>query len=211
VSHRGLVSRILAPGCFGADLDDVGQDIPLHPQEAAYVGSAAPKRQRDFLLGRACARAALLQVGLAEQAIPMETDGAPVWPQGLVGSITHTRGYAAALVAPDDRFLAAGIDAERIGGVTEALMPRLFGAAERDWLMALEAEKRAAALTVFFSAKEAFYKAFSSRTASLLVFRDIHIDLQDDGFVARHGDRVARGRWAVQGDLAVTALTVAAS
>jgi phosphopantetheine--protein transferase-like protein len=136
--------------------------------------------------------------------IPIGTAGAPVWPAGIAGSITHTRGYAAALVAPQDRFHAVGIDAERIGGVTEALLPRLFGAAEQEWLMALNAEKRAVAMTVFFSAKEAFYKAFGAQAR--LSFLDIHVAMRGDGFTVRHADRLAQGRLAVQGDLVVTAV-----
>lgn len=180
----------------------MGQDVPLRPLEAVHVASAAPKRQRDFALGRFCAHAALVQMGRDEPVIPVGPGGAPVWPAGIVGSITHTRGYAAALVAPQDRFHAVGIDAERIGGVTEALMPRLFGAAEQEWLMALDAKKRVVAMTLFFSAKEAFYKAFRAQTR--LSFKDIQIEMQGDGFVARHADQLAQGRLAVQGDLVVT-------
>jgi 4'-phosphopantetheinyl transferase EntD len=197
-----LISRVLVPGCFGADVEDRSQDVPLLPLEAIHVASAAPKRQRDFALGRFCAHAGLVQMGRDEPVIPVGPGGAPVWPAGIVGSITHTRGYAAALVAPQDCFHAIGMDAERIGGVTEALFPRLFGAAEQEWLMALNVEKRAVAMTVFFSAKESFYKAFGAKAR--LSFRDIHVEMQGDGFIARHADRLAQGRLAVRGDLVVT-------
>jgi 4'-phosphopantetheinyl transferase EntD len=201
-----LISHVLLPGCFGADVADVGQDVPLRPLEAVHVAVAAPTRQRDFALGRFCAHAALVQMGRDEPEISIGTAGAPVWPMGIVGSITHTGGYAAALVAPQGRFQAIGIDSERIGGVTEALMPRLFSAAEQEWLMALDAQKRAIALTLFFSAKESFYKAFGEGHLS---FRDIHIEmLGDNGFAARHGGRTVQGRLAVQGDLVVTAVIV---
>lgn len=201
-----LIAHVLLPGCFGVDVEDVGQDVPLRPLEAVHVAGAAPRRQRDFALGRFCAHAALVQMGRDEAAISIGAAGAPVWPAGIAGSITHTGGYAAALVAPQGRFQAIGIDAERIGGVTEALMPRLFSAAEQEWLMALDAQKRAAALTVFFSAKESFYKAFGEGRLS---FRDIHIEMQgEDRFIARHPDRIVQGHVAVQGDLAVTAVIV---
>lgn len=200
------VSRLLMPGCFGMGVDDAGQDIPPHPLEAGYVASAAPKRRRDFALGRFCAHEALVQMGRDEPAIPIGASGAPVWPAGIVGSITHTQGYAAAVVAARNRFQAIGIDAERIGGVTEALMPRLFGPAEQQWLMMLEAERRITALTVLFSAKEAFYKAFSGQTSDRLSFKNIHIEMQGDGFIACHANRVAQGRVAIEGDLVVTAV-----
>jgi phosphopantetheine--protein transferase-like protein len=205
------IAQLLAPGCFGTDMEDTGQDVSLCPLDAGFIESAAPKRRRDFALGRFCAHAALVQMGRDEPAIPIGTAGAPVWPTGIIGSITHTRGYAAAAVASQERFLAVGIDAERIGGVTEALMPRLFGPAERDWLMAQDAGKRASLLTIFFSAKEAFFKAFGAQMENRLAFRDIHIVLRDGGFTVRHGGRVAQGRLSVQGDLVVTAVIVPAS
>jgi 4'-phosphopantetheinyl transferase EntD len=196
------------PCCIGAEVKDAGQDVPVRSLEAAYVGNAAPKRQRDFALGRFCAHQALARMGRDEPVISIGDNGAPVWPAGIVGSITHTNGYAAALVAWQDAYQAIGIDAERIGGVTEALMPRLFGPVEQEWLMAQDAKKRAAALTIFFSAKEAFYKAFGGETAGRLSFKDIHIEMQGDCFIARHAGRIAQGRLAVQGDLVVTAVIV---
>lgn len=203
-----LVSQLLASGCFGAEVEDTGQDIPLHPLEAVMVEGAGPKRRRDFALGRFCAHAALAQMKRDVPAIAIGVAGAPAWPAGVLGSISHTRGYAAAFVAPQERLLAVGIDAERIGGVTEALMPRLFGAGERDWLLAQDADRRAALLTLFFSAKEAFYKALAGQTANRLSFKDIQVEMQGDGFTARHEDRMAQGRLAVRGDLVVTAVTV---
>jgi len=199
-----LIAHILMPGSFGADVVDDGQDVRLCSLEAVHVASAAPKRQRDFTLGRFCAHRALAQMGRDAAAIPVGDAGAPVWPAGIVGSITHTSGYAAAMVASRDVVQSIGIDAERIGGVTEALMPRLFAPAEREWLMAQDAQARPTALTVFFSAKEAFFKAFASRMANRLSFRDIHVEMRDGGFVARHEDRIAQGRVAVRGDLVVT-------
>jgi 4'-phosphopantetheinyl transferase EntD len=203
-----LISHVLMPGCFSAEVEDAGQDVPIRSLEVSCVETAAPKRQRDFALGRFCAHEALAQMGLDEPAISIGENGAPVWPTGIVGSITHTDGYAAALVGSKEKFQAIGIDAERIGGVTEALMPRLFGTVERDWLMLLDAQKRGAALTIFFSAKESFYKAFGAQTASRLSFKDIHIEMQGDCFTARHASRIAQGRLVIQDDLVVTAVIV---
>ena len=95
----GLLPVLLAPGIFGAEMEDVGQPVPLHPQEEELVAQAAPKRRRDFALGRACARAALSDLGQPDAVIGQGENGAPLWPAGVVGSITHTKGYAAALVA----------------------------------------------------------------------------------------------------------------
>jgi 4'-phosphopantetheinyl transferase EntD len=117
-----------------------------------------------------------------------------------LGSITHTRGYAAALAGRANRFSGLGVDAERIGGVTPKLWPRLFNAAEQAQL--IERADADVAATLLFSAKESSFKAWRLRGA--LTFRDIHINLLDGSFTADHAGQTLRGRFAVQGDLVLT-------
>jgi 4'-phosphopantetheinyl transferase EntD len=199
----GLVARLLVPGIFGAEMDDTGQPVALHPEEEPFVARAAPKRRRDFALGRACARVALAGLGHGDAAIGMGEGGAPLWPQGILGSITHTSFYAAALAADARLFSGIGVDAERVGGVTQDLWPRLFDAAERDHLMELDGASRAILATMIFSAKEASYKAWMMKGA--LAFRDIHVAPDEGGFIATRSGETLRGRTIVEGDLVLTA------
>ena len=199
-----LISRILAPGLFGAEMLDADQPVFLSPQEDALVAKAAPKRRREFALGRACARAALAALDHGDAVIGRHDNGAPYWPDGVVGSITHTSGYAAALVADAARFSGVGLDAERVGGVTSNLWPRLFDADECDVLERLDEQGRKLAATLFFSAKEASYKAWEMKTA--LPFREIHVTRgEGGGFTAAWSDEILKGRFAVQDDLLLAA------
>ena len=202
-----LGAHILPPGIWASETEDRGQSVPLHPGEEALVAKAGEKRRRDFALGRACARAALAQAGLFQAGgvmIARDEDGKPVWPEGFVGSITHTQGYAAALAARAADFAAVGVDAERVGGVTPELMPRLFDAAERDWLESLDAVRRPAMAAVLFSAKEACFKA--SAAGKVLAFQGIHIEVQADALVARQpGLADLQGRFAERDGLVLTA------
>jgi 4'-phosphopantetheinyl transferase EntD len=198
-----LISRILAPGIFGAEMMDAGQTVLLAPQEEALVAQAAPKRRRDFALGRACAHQALSRLGHDDLVIGRGEDGAPLWPGGVVGSITHTSGYAAALVGDARDFSGIGLDAERVGGVTQNIWPRLFGTAEQDYLEKLHDEDRKLAATLLFCAKEACYKAWRSKTT--LAFREIHIAPTQNGFTATRSDMALEGRLAVQDDLLLAA------
>jgi 4'-phosphopantetheinyl transferase EntD len=198
-----LISRILAPGVFGAEMEDVGQPVLLPPEEEILVAKAAGKRSREFALGRACARLALEQLGHHGMVIGKANDGAPCWPGGVVGSITHAKGYAAALVGDARQFSGIGVDAERLDGVTEELWPRLFDAAESRYLSSLSGAARSLAATLFFSAKESCYKAWAIKGA--LPFRDIHITMEEDGFTAAWSGRILHGRYAAEGDLMLTA------
>lgn len=195
-----MIASLLPPGLSGAELRDTGQTLAFHPGEDAIIAHAAEKRRRDFVLGRTCARAALAPLGHGEAAIGMGADGAPQWPHAILGSITHTSGYAAAVAGEENSFSGVGVDAERVGGVTPKLWPRLFNAAEQAHLAGRSDTDVAA--TLLFSAKEAAFKAWRLRGA--LAFRDIAIALQADGFTADHKGKHLRGRYAVEGDLVLT-------
>src|SRR5690606_34576098 len=129
-----LLPFVLMRGAFGSEVEDRGQPIDLHPGEAAIVAAAGEKRRRDFALGRFCAHAALMRLGRTQSVIGCDPDGSPRWPSDVRGSITHTAGYAAAIVAGRGLFAGIGVDAEHVGGVNENLWPRLFHESEREML-----------------------------------------------------------------------------
>ena len=189
----GLVVRLLAPGIFGADMDDAGQPLAPHPEEEIFVARAAPKRQRDFVLGRACARAAL--AGLEHGAAAIDRRKRRTALRRHRRSITHTGGYAAALAAEARLFSGIGVDAERVGGVTEDLWPRLFDAAERDHLMGPGEESRAVMATLFFSAGRPPSKAWRMKAR----WRSGHPYRAGRGWFYRRRRRILRGamRWKV--------------
>lgn len=209
---KGLIGRVLMPGLWGAEIHDAGQDVPLAVSEAELVSNSGPRRKRDFALGRACARAALAQAGVADVLLLRAENGAALWPRSLTGSITHTAGYAAAVVARD--FSGVGIDAEQVGGVTDALAPRLFDDRERAWLSGLAPASRPLAMTLLFSAKEAAFKARNAPADAALVFRDTHVEVQgpDGGegsfVVQRNGAADAQGLFASDGALVLTVLAL---
>ena len=199
-----LLSAVLDPGLFGAEAQDKGQPVLLPAQEQALVEKSVQKRQREFALGRACARNALQKLGHGGAVIGRAANGAPLWPQGITGSITHTRDYAAAVVGEARHFSGIGVDAERVGGVTPDLWPRLFDDAERDHLMGLGEADRGRVATLLFSAKEACYKAWGGEGP--LAFREIRVTPADGRFTALRLGEILQGRYAVDGDLIVTAV-----
>src|SRR5580692_9704966 len=78
------------PGCaVEVALVESFANAPLFPIEISVIASAAPPRMATFRAGRACARGALKELGSRNVAIPIGPSGAPIWPPGFVGSITH--------------------------------------------------------------------------------------------------------------------------
>jgi 4'-phosphopantetheinyl transferase EntD len=197
----GLLLSLLPAEVCGAELFDTGQAVPLAPEDAALMTGASEVRRRDFALGRACARAALAQAG-APPAVGRAPHGAPLWPPGFTGSITHTQGYAAAIVARTGDFTGLGVDAERMGRVGEGLHARLFGAQERAWLAG-----RPELATLLFAAKEAAFKSSNPPAGMSLDFQALHIEVDAAGGFAVRG-RPGEGRYVIGGGLALACLLV---
>lgn len=204
-----VLRAILPAGVFSAEIEDCGQVVALPEAERICILSAGEKRVRDFALGRDCAHRALQRLDMPADAILRRGDGAPVWPAGVVGSITHTRGYAAAAVAPAARFLGIGVDAERVEMLNDRVARRLFLPEELAGLEGVAPEARAAFAMMLFSAKEACFKACP---AGLVTrdFREIHILPGDGEFLANVGALQMRGRSFVRADLVVTVVAVRA-
>lgn len=165
----------------------------LLPQEAAIVARASDKRRREFTSGRECARIALGKLGVELGPILVGERGAPLWPPGIVGSITHCDGYRAAVVARTSDVTAIGLDAEPNGPLPGGVLEVVSLAAERDRLAALAdlAAERPGQPGVcwdrlLFSAKESVYKAWFPLTGSWLGFEDADVIIEPDGtFTAR--------------------------
>jgi 4'-phosphopantetheinyl transferase EntD len=170
------LSKLFPAGVVAADLRDPGDAELLLPAEARYLGRAAPKRVREFAAGRLCARRALAEFGIVDFAIEVADDRQPVWPASMVGSITHTAGFCAAVVAERGLVGTLGMDSEVVGDVNPEIWSRVCVPVERAWLLALPASQQPAAITLIFSAKEAFYKCQYPVVHEPLDFQDVRVE-----------------------------------
>jgi 4'-phosphopantetheinyl transferase EntD len=156
----------------------------LSPAERRGVSRA---RLRDTAAGRVAARAALGRAGLTAISIGRDDRGAPIWPTGIVGSITHTDALALAAVGSSDVLGAIGIDLERMRALTPAALELIACSAERARLRA--ASDPALDAVALFCAKEAFYKAQYPHTHRVLGFDAVEIVFDPPaptrGFTAR--------------------------
>ena len=195
---------------------------PIEPAEVAHVAQAVPPRRIEFATGRWCARRALRRLGVGSFVLHSGPDRAPVWPAGIVGSITHTRavpgGYCGVAVARAGDVRALGVDAERADALKEEVWPAVLTDDERRWLDGQPERHQGA--TLIFSAKECFFKAQYPLSHRFLEFHDVavDVDLGSSTFEARIiGDRPpgealtrCRGRLAYVDDLVVTGIALGA-
>jgi 4'-phosphopantetheinyl transferase EntD len=155
-----------------------GAPPPLTPEEEQALGPATSARRRaQFALGRACARAALRALGVPEPlSVGRGANRQPVWPQGIVGSITHSHDQAAAAAARGDRYRGIGIDLEQARLPSSPLLHRVCRPPERERLEALGEDRLRIAFTAVFAAKESVYKALHPLTGVYLGFQDAEIE-----------------------------------
>ncbi len=133
---------------------------PLHPLEEQYLGPNATARRRGmFTLGRAAARAALAELGVGFlEAIGRGPGGEPMWPDGVVGAISHSGELAMALVGSGADFAGIGVDLERRSpGLSERGARLVCRPTEMEWVSS--GDDGALRRTLLFSAKEAIFKA----------------------------------------------------
>ncbi len=136
-----------------------------------------------FAVGRAAAHDALAMMGWDDDPILVGLRREPVWPMGVVGSISHAWGVAVALVAPAESTDGVGIDVEAIRPIAE-LYDQVPRPEERSWLDAIvDVRERDAAVLELFSAKESIFKAFFPRVGELFGFEAASLVRSPSGFV----------------------------
>ena len=152
----------------------------LDPDEWDDILSAAPSRQREFIAGRRLVKVLADTLELSAQPLRRASDRSPLWPADRRGSLSHCTALCAAAVGRHDAVQSIGIDIEKIGRIEPKLWPTLFSKNERAYFDSLNPERLAAETTVFFSAKEAFYKCQYPLTESWVGFQDVEVTRIDD-------------------------------
>lgn len=127
----------------------------------ASIQRSVAKRQAEFLAGRFCARAALQRLTGVAVVPAIGEDRAPIWPAGLCGSITHSRGHAAAIVAHTRHWRGLGLDLENLLSDERALRlaAEILTPAELTRLADTPRKQQALLVSLTFSAKESLFKA----------------------------------------------------
>ncbi|WHM40060.1 4'-phosphopantetheinyl transferase superfamily protein [Streptomyces sp. BPTC-684] len=177
-----MIEQLVPPWARGAEaLGDPPGAAP-HPAELRFLPPGAIQgRRREFATGRACARSALAALGApASGPLPRGAHGAPVWPAGTLGSITHCDGYRAAVAARTADGLALGIDAERPRPLSERATTAIATPEELHQLRTLQRTSRGVLpwATLLFSTKEAVYKAWHPHARRPLSFRDAEVRIE---------------------------------
>jgi 4'-phosphopantetheinyl transferase EntD len=143
-------------------------------------------RRRATGAARVVARGLLGDLGGDTQApLPRSPSGAPLWPEGILGSLAHDDAFAVAAVAPGGRLIGLGIDIEPAEPLPADLVDLVLSAAEQ-----AETEGDGVKRRLVFAAKEAVYKAIHPLDGTPLEYADIEIALAEGLAALRDGRRL---------------------
>lgn len=182
-SHRALqaAARNCLPRNIGVSVTDPrAKTRQIFPEEQQAVRRAREPRLREFANGRHAARSAMLGLGMEARPVPMGQDRAPVWPEGLTGSITHDDSACVAIAATSQAFSALGADLEPDADLPPELIREVCTKGEQNWLRQQPFSEQGRYARMIFSAKECTYKCQYALSGQMLEFHDLKITLSDD-------------------------------
>jgi 4'-phosphopantetheinyl transferase EntD len=218
-----VLRTILPHGLSVVETREDVSDAVLYAEEEQVIARAVDKRRLEFTTVRHCARRAMAELGVPPAPLLPGERGEPLWPAGVVGSMTHCAGYRAAVVGLAPHVRSVGVDAEPHEPLPGGVLDTIALPAERQRHEVLRRERPDVHWDrVLFSAKESVYKTWFPLTGRWLDFEeaDIVIHPGPGSFEARllvpgrtaSGDPLTgfTGRWLVEGGLVRTAIALLA-
>lgn len=181
-----------------------GYLIPL--ADRVLVDGAAHQRRTEFIAARWCAHQALRQMQVAAASLPIGQLGQPLWPDGVIGSITHELGNCLVLVMRQQSAAGVGVDLASLEHAHQLRESGDLFMAPGESRQAWGGVDSAVSMLRHFSAKEAVVKATSAMLGRLIDPREICVDFSGGRFSARVGKQMAglSGRWSVCGGMVMS-------
>lgn len=171
-------------------------DLPLEKSLYLENQSLIPKsletaiesRKKEFVAGRLCAFKAALKLDLRLDQLKVGENREPLWPSEMVGSISHTKKMAIAIVDSAKYSRSLGIDVEEIIEENKEATIEKMVATKKDLAFLKLFSKKLEAYTVLFSAKEALYKLIYPLCHEFFGFQEAELkalDMDRGEFVLR--------------------------
>jgi len=219
---HAVPGAVLVSGLFDPQKLADGDFQRCTVEQPASIQRSVAKRQTEFLTGRLCAREAIRLLDGRLYTPALGEDRAPVWPEDICGSITHSTGWAAAVVADKQQWRGLGLDTEHLLSHERAtrLAGEILTAHELADMASGPEDQIALRVTLTFSIKEALFKALYPIVQKRFYFEDaellewsadgsarlrLRIDLSSEW----HAGRELEGQFSLQGDQLLSLVAVA--
>jgi 4'-phosphopantetheinyl transferase EntD len=169
-----LVAKLSTGGVLIIDELDRCQH-PLLPEEEVLAFEVTRYRLRELRGGRAIARTGMRYFGANLGPLLPDYMGAPIWPTGLCGSLSHTQRHVAAFLGTSSEFESVGVDIDDGRSLGEAKSD-VATTDELDLMREVAQKNGTLAESVVFSVKEAIFKCQCPLTIDqTLDFLDIQL------------------------------------
>lgn len=158
---------------------------PLLPEEEQLSLRMKTNRKQEFQAGRACARILLTDMGYINFPLLRGDYNEPIWPDTIVGSITHADGLCVVTIAKNTDFIGIGIDIEKFIDLESSILQSICTDHEIKYLSSVSEPKL---VSVFFSIKESIFKCVNPILHRWIDFTEIHttINPETNQFTCRH-------------------------
>lgn len=215
--RQALLPALFSGGVSLGACDPQDHPPAPFPEEAACLSpTAVDKRRREFAAGRAAAHQAMRASGREPCPILVGPKRAPLWPRGVVGTISHTRSFACAALASALSHRGIGLDVEEDTPLSRDLWPSIASEAEQAWMRQQNDSGQAGKL--LFSAKEAAYKAQYCASARYFGFEgmELRFEMAKGRFSAQftadqlpfHAGDTLKGRFTIAAGVILTAVEI---
>lgn len=142
----------------------------------ASLKMAVDKRRAEYLAGRILAKRLLLAPAVGDWHVGFDHHRCPLWPNGIVGSISHSNRIATCAIAKSTQVSGIGIDIEQRVGRDSFMAIRQLAFIPEEWQRLTESHiSPYLAATIGFSAKESLFKALYPSVGRYFDFSDAHI------------------------------------
>jgi 4'-phosphopantetheinyl transferase EntD len=173
---EALMAALVPPGITCSEQIGTLEGSLLDAEAELLSPKTVRKRREEFAAGRTCARAALAMLGFASNPILRGLQGEPLWPEQVIGSITHCSGYCAAAVTSAPQYRSLGIDAETNEALPPGVLDLIAKPEERQWVTNAVDEELCWD-RLLFSIKESVYKVWYPLERCWLDFHQAHVEI----------------------------------
>lgn len=150
----------------------------LYEEEKELLIRYSFKRQVDFCKGRYCSRKALEKMGYHYSPIVRDEHGAPIWPEGATGSISHSGDIAAAVVVPNASIQGIGLDIQNMYVIfPSSVLSILLHDDEVSAFLSVPEKLSDLYAYAIFSAKESAIKCFYTIFGYLVNLNEVVVEM----------------------------------
>lgn len=163
--------------------NDWSDSETLFPAEKSYLEGKLEIRRKEFIRSRYCVKVGFERLNLPYKSVLPNQRRMPVWPDNVIGSISHSYDMAGAAVCLSKSYRSVGLDIEKLSArkSEDQIARYICTPDELDIIQEGDSDERVKKSRLVFCAKEAIFKCLYPLCQVFFGFKDASVDWSDDG------------------------------